>query len=298
MSDHPAIQRTIRIVQVSDTHLSRHRGYFNPNFEVFLRLMQADPPDLIVASGDLSFDGAAEPDDLAFARSQYDRLGVPWRAIPGNHDIGEAARFARLNQVVNSARMANWRRCFGAQWWMHDIGGWRIVALDTSLMASEVPEEVEQAVFVEHALATREGRPVLLFLHMPLYLEAPDDRTDTHYSISHDARHWLMDRCRASGVRAIASAHLHVFRELEWHGIELVWAPTTAFVNIERQLKLGRRFPRAGYVEWRLDGGRISHALIEPPLMITQDVARWNDAVGSTTGMPPWPAAPLDPIKE
>ena len=58
----------VSIVQVSDTHISRKRAYFFDNWEVFVDEMRRQPPDLIVHSGDVSFDGAGDEDDIAFAR--------------------------------------------------------------------------------------------------------------------------------------------------------------------------------------------------------------------------------------
>ena len=73
--------RCIRIVQVSDTHVSRKRAYFVDNWDVFVDEMQRQPPDLIVHSGDVSFDGADDEDDIAFARREKDRLR---RAVDGH----------------------------------------------------------------------------------------------------------------------------------------------------------------------------------------------------------------------
>ncbi|TMJ73692.1 MAG: metallophosphoesterase [Alphaproteobacteria bacterium] len=71
----------IRVVQVSDTHVSRKRAYFVDNWNVFVEEMRKHPPHLIVHSGDVSFDGAEDEDDLAFARSEKDRLPAAWIAI-------------------------------------------------------------------------------------------------------------------------------------------------------------------------------------------------------------------------
>lgn len=289
MPETPATPASITLVQVSDIHLSSRRAYFMPNFEAFLQLMTSLRPDLVIASGDISFDGAGWPDDIAFAASQLARLDVPWRAIPGNHDTGEAPRFARLDQPIGPRRIAAWRSAIGPQWWLQDVGAWRIVAIDTALMASGLAEEKDQQAFVETALAARAGRPVLLFMHMPPFVDDPQDEASTQHAIPFEARGWLIDRCLAGGVRTIACGHNHVYRQVSWRGIDVVWAPTTAFVNVERQLNHGRRFPRAGFVRWTLEGTSLTHTLIEPELMITQDVGRWNEARGSTTSMPDYP---------
>ena len=96
----------VRIVQVSDTHISRKRAYFVDNWDVFVEEMRRQPPDLIVHAGDVSFDGADDEDDIAFARREKDRLCAPWIAIPGNHDVGKSPLAVRLGQPVNAERMA------------------------------------------------------------------------------------------------------------------------------------------------------------------------------------------------
>ncbi len=65
------------VVQVSDTHLSRNRGYFYDNWRVFLSDMRAAPPDLIVHSGDLSLRGTDDVEDLL--RPQRSSTSCPVR---------------------------------------------------------------------------------------------------------------------------------------------------------------------------------------------------------------------------
>src|SRR5215471_21517719 len=50
----------IRIVQVSDTHVSRKRAYFVDNWDVFVDEMSRTRPDPIIH---VAFDGAADEDD-------------------------------------------------------------------------------------------------------------------------------------------------------------------------------------------------------------------------------------------
>ncbi len=97
--------RTITIVQVSDTHLSETHAYFIDNFTVFADDMAELRPDLIIHTGDVSFNGPARPADLRFASQQLKTLGIPVLALAGNHDIGEAPRHSRLNQPINDERI-------------------------------------------------------------------------------------------------------------------------------------------------------------------------------------------------
>lgn len=159
--------RPIRIVQVSDTHLSETHAYFIDNFDVFVAEMAALKPDLIVHTGDISFNGPDRPADLAFATAQLKRLSAPVLTLAGNHDVGEAPRHSRLKQPLTDARIAAWTNAVGPLWWSRDIGQWRLIGLDTALMASDRPEEVEQQRFLEDALATLDARRAMVFFHMP-----------------------------------------------------------------------------------------------------------------------------------
>lgn len=281
--------KSIRIVQVSDTHLSRQRAYFHDNWEVFLAEMQKAPPDLIVASGDLSFDGASGDEDLAFAKAEYDRLPCPWIAIPGNHDIGEAHLQVRHDQPVNAERMARWQRIIGPQWWVRDVGEWRLIGIDSSLFGSDVAAAAEQWAFLEKTLAERGARPVLLFVHIPPFLVEPDDAAFTALAVPHAVRFRLLEAASKGGVQVMACGHVHVARSTVWKGLPIEWAPATSFFNIIERQKAGLGIPRPGYVEWTLSGTRYERRLVEPPLMITYDIGLWNAAHGSTTKLPPRP---------
>jgi 3',5'-cyclic AMP phosphodiesterase CpdA len=282
-------REVVRIVQVSDTHVSRKRAYFVDNWHVFVDDVRANPPDLIVHSGDVSFDGAYDEDDLAFARAEKDRLPVPWVAIPGNHDIGESPLAIRLQQPINAERMERWRRHFGPSRWCRDMGTWRLIGIDTALLGSGHAEEQAQNEFLERSLRDRDGRPVMLFQHLPPFEEDPEDDRFTAAAVPHAPRTQLLATCVRHQVAVIACGHLHVYRQMDYQGIRIVWAPATSFFNIVEKQQRGWHVPRAGYVEWLLEGRSVAHRLVEPPLMITHDVGAWNAANGSTTKMPPRP---------
>ena len=115
------------LVQVTDTHLSRSHAYFVDNWKVFKAEMKADPPDLIVCTGDVSLRGSDEDADLAFARAEFDRLPAPVLVLPGNHDIGDPPPAPRLDRPINEDRRARWSRHFGPDWWHRDFGDWRLL---------------------------------------------------------------------------------------------------------------------------------------------------------------------------
>ena len=69
------------ILQVSDTHLSRTHSYFQDNWDAFIDCVAEEQPDFVFVTGDMCFNGPVNPDDLAYARGQMDRLPVAWRAM-------------------------------------------------------------------------------------------------------------------------------------------------------------------------------------------------------------------------
>jgi 3',5'-cyclic AMP phosphodiesterase CpdA len=280
---------SIRIVQVSDTHVSRKRAYFVDNWQVFVDEVSRTRPDLIVHSGDVAFDGAADEDDLAFARSEMDRLTAPWLAIPGNHDTGESPLAIRLQQPVNSERVERWQRHYGPSRWCRDLGAWGLIGFDTALLGSGHPEEEQQNQFLERWLRYRSGRSVMLFQHLPPFEDDADDTAFTTAAVPYAPRRRLLEMCVRNEVAVIACGHLHVYRQMHYRGIQIVWAPATSFFNIIEKQRRDLAVPRAGYIEWCLHGRAISHRLIEPPLMITHDVGVWNAVMGSTTKLPPRP---------
>ena len=279
----------IRIVHVSDTHLSPTHAYFAMNWDAFRAEMAAHPPDLLVHGGDLAFNAPAVAGDLAYAAAEIRALGLDWLAIPGNHDIGEAPAFSRLDQPISAATMAAWRRLVGPQWWSRDVGAWRLIGLDTALMASDLAEEAAQNVFFREALASRDGRPVMVFVHIPPFDEDPGDTGKTTSVVPFPARRAFLDACASGGVKIIACGHLHVYRHHCYGGMDIVWAPATAMVDTKKWLSRFGRLPRPGYVEWVLDGDTATHRLVEVERMFMIDMTGWtagNNA--TTTTLPPW----------
>jgi predicted phosphodiesterase len=271
----PEMTAAIRIVHLSDTHLSATHAYFEDNWHAVREAVIAERPDLVLHGGDLCFNAPANPDDLAFAAAQLRSLGVPWLAVAGNHDVGEAPGFSRLAQPLTDARIAAWRAHVGPSWWWRDIGAWRIVGIDTALLASGRPEEVEQTAFLREALGTRGVRPVLLVLHMPAFHDDPADPAFTTREVPYPARGALLDLCVEGGVKVMLSGHLHVHRRFRHRGMEMLWAPTTAMVD--SRARRGRKgCPRPGFLVLDIVGTSLTHRLVEPERAFIIDMKGWT----------------------
>lgn len=276
------------VVQVSDTHLSPTHGYFYDNWLVFLEEMDALGPDLVLHTGDLCFNAPDVPEDLVFARAQMDRLRCDWLALPGNHDIGEPGERPRLGQSVNAKRLGRWDRSFGKDHFCRDLGEWRLVGIDSELLGSGLSEERTQEDFLERTLEEAGGRPVGLFLHKTLFLTDPGNAEPEGVCVPPEPRARLLHCLKDAGVRFVACGHLHGYHRSKLGAMEIVWCPTTAFIDPHKTWPV-EVSNRVGYLEWRFEDEDHSHRFVEPSRLANIDLTNWTRAHGTTTNLPPRP---------
>lgn len=229
----------MRIVQISDTHVSRTHTQFAGNLRAIRAWLGENPADLIVNTGDLSMNGAVSADDLDDAVAWHRELPAPVACIPGNHDVGDLASL-RADQVLDDARLALYRERVGPDRWTRDAGGWRLVGINAMLCSSGHRDEREQEAWLEAALATT--APVALFLHKPLYVSDPEEGPHGYWTVRPEARARLLDIIGRAHIRLVASGHLHVARLATFSGQNHVWGPSSAFVCGPSQTDIpGRR---------------------------------------------------------
>lgn len=249
-----------RLVQVSDTHLSREKPYFVENWDAVVAHLNAAPPDLVVNSGDIALNGPEVEDDLAFAAEQHARLDCPVRAIPGNHDSGDNPSHSDRppKQPVTEARREAYRRHFGNERWAADAGDWRLIGINAQLFGTGLDAEATQWTFLADALADAGARPVALFLHKPLMKDDPGEAiAAAHRYVPAAARDRLLRAFGAARVRLVACGHVHQHRVLRHAGIDHVWCPSTAFVlPDDLQPRIGEK--AVGFVEYRFDGDDVA----------------------------------------
>ena len=133
----------LRVLQVSDTHLAARAPFSIANWRAVSEFADT-AADLVVHTGDISLDGG---DDLAFSWREIDRLTAPWRAVPGNHDIGDPEPAA---DPVDASRRARYHASFGDGSWALVERSWNLVGLDVRL---------DIANYLYEALASERFRP-------------------------------------------------------------------------------------------------------------------------------------------
>jgi 3',5'-cyclic AMP phosphodiesterase CpdA len=256
-----------RVTQISDTHLSRGRPFaqLTENFHRVSAHIDASRPDLVINSGDLSWDGPSNRGDLEFARELHAALPVDCRYLPGNHDIGDnpTAVGVAPSHPANEKDRAIFIEVFGEDRWQFEAAGWRFIGLESLIMNTGIPSEIEQHEWLASQLSGANGKPIALFLHKPLFLDTPGDLEEAGSAVRYvpqPVRGELVKMFDAHDVRLVASGHVHQRRDFTHRHTRHVWAPSTGFLLPERiQPVIGAK--EVGLVEYSFapDGFEVRH---------------------------------------
>jgi 3',5'-cyclic AMP phosphodiesterase CpdA len=265
-----------RLTQITDTHLARRLAKLTANFERVSDYIDTTRPDLVVNTGDIAFDGPTGPSDREFARGLHDALPVACRYLPGNHDIGDnPTQIGPVpEQPVTERNRLAFISAFGDDRWRFEAAGWCFIGLNSLVMNSGLISEAEQFDWLAAELASANGKPVALFLHKPVYLNAPDDPELEASAIRYvpmPARRRLVEMLRAVDLRLIASGHVHQRRDFTYRHTRHVWAPSVGFIiSDKRQERIGVK--EVGLVEYRFqpDGFEVRH--VRAPGQINVDL--------------------------
>ena len=263
----------MRIIQISDTHLSAGKSHFADNWAPLAAWIAGRRPDLVIHTGDVTVDGAGVEDDFRYAAELMRRLGVRVRAVPGNHDVGDAGN---PRQPVNDARLARWQAYFGPDRWIEDVEGFRLIGFDAMLLGSDAPAETAQSTWLATAMEEARGRRIAWFLHRPLFLDSPDEGDTGYWSVKPQPRAHLLDMRQRYSVALVASGHLHKAHQFICDGTRYVWAPASAFL-----VGPGMRAPpmpgenRLGAVLYELDGTALEVEIVDVPGLLRH----WIDDV-------------------
>jgi 3',5'-cyclic AMP phosphodiesterase CpdA len=244
-----------RLIQISDTHLARRLTRLTDNFDRVREYIDAKRPDLVINTGDLAFDGPTSRDDLEFARELHASLPVACRYLPGNHDIGDNPTKVgpAPPHPASEADRARFLSVIGEDRWRFEAAGWCFIGLNTLIMNTGLASEAAQFDWLASELAKVNGRPVALFLHKPLFLNAPDDPELAASAIRYvpmPARSRLIEMFARVDLRLVASGHVHQIRDFTFGHVRHVWAPSAGFViSDKRQELIGVK--AVGLVEYR-----------------------------------------------
>jgi 3',5'-cyclic AMP phosphodiesterase CpdA len=244
-----------RLTQISDTHLTRNFAVLTDNFHRVGEHIDANRPDLVINTGDVSWDGPSSRADMEFALALHAALPVDCRYLPGNHDIGDnpTAVSSAPSCPATEERREAFVSVFGEDRWQFEAAGWRFIGLNSLIMNTGILSELEQEEWLTLQLAGANRKPVALFLHKPLFLNTPEDPEEVATAIRfvpQPVRARLAALLGKSNVRLVASGHVHQRRDFTYAHARHIWAPSAGFIVPDRmQDVIGVK--ETGLVEYR-----------------------------------------------
>ena len=134
--------------------------------------------------------------------------------------------------------------------------------------------EAEQFDWLAAELASARGKPVALFLHKPLYLDAPDDPELAPSAIRYvppAPRRRLLEMFGRVDLRLVASGHVHQRRDYSTRGLRHIWRPSAGFIiSDKRQERIALK--ETGLVEYRFTPDSFEVRHVRAPGMVDVDL--------------------------
>ncbi len=171
----------------------------SPVFETVLTQVNDHKPALLALLGDMirGYNITTAPRQWDSLLPALARCQTPVFATPGNHDIW------------NQASGQLWQERLGPRWYSVDYAGAHFIFLDTEGDATRKIGGDQLAWLSRDLEAAKEARLIFVFLHRPLFLEAPADWQPIH------------DLLHRYPVKAVFAADYHRYEMLTpWEGID------------------------------------------------------------------------------
>jgi 3',5'-cyclic AMP phosphodiesterase CpdA len=183
--------------------------------------------------------------------------------VPGNHDIGDGPNHNGdpSDEPLDLARVSDYRRIFGPDWWSVQVEDWQLLGLNAQLLGTGSAEETAQDAWLEETLRAATG-PLGVMIHKPLYPLKAVEASGRYPQEA--ARAHLATRLKKRDLRFIASGHTHQALSCKMGDTEQVWVPSTAFCIPEAmQETVGEK--KVGAVILELQDGRHRFSFAAPP---------------------------------
>lgn len=143
--------------------------------DAFTKLPTNAKPQQVQALGDMPDSGT--PDNLNYAKSLLDGLGVPYRDAPGNHEITQGA----------DPENGNFAKVFGATHYSYQAGAANVIVTDSShigVLPSDpfqtVDTDESQYRWLADQLTANRSKVAIVATHTPAY--DPHPRADSQFT--------------------------------------------------------------------------------------------------------------------
>ena len=180
----------MRIAHISDLHCARSHRFNEEAMRSGIKRINEYGPDLVIVTGDLTFDGVKEEYELAM--SYLDEIEAEKLIVPGNHD-----------EKTDGDRL--FERLFGERYFTREMDGILFMGLDSAdpgVDTGHIGREVIQ--WAEKRLKTDAMKVVFMHHHV-----LPIPHTGRERNILTDAPD-VLDMLTRNGVSLVMGGHKHV----------------------------------------------------------------------------------------
>ena len=187
------------VLQISDTHFGTEQPQV---VEALVSLARLQQPDLLVLSGDIT--QRARPAQFQAARALMDRLGGPFVAIPGNHDIPLFDVWTRIRRPY-----ARHSAAFGAELEpVHSSTDLMVICVNTTRAWRHKHGEVSAQQIDRVAQLLIQAKPEQLrvvVVHQPIAVARAEDATNLLRGHTAALQAWA-----AAGADLVMGGHIHL----------------------------------------------------------------------------------------
>jgi hypothetical protein len=165
------------------------------------KLVAAINPHVVLTTGDNAYPDGAAADYESWYAPTWGAFKDKTRPVPGNHDYQDpeaAGYFDYFNGAGNSSGPAGER---GKGYYSFDLGGWHLIALNTSV--SHSPSDV-QSRWLHDDLAAHAGQCTLAYWHAPRWTSGAEHGNDTSVDP------WWTE-LYAAGADVVLNGHNHQY---------------------------------------------------------------------------------------
>ena len=189
------------------------RQYQHDRVTTLLALIRKLPADFLIHMGDLVQEypeTKSFPETFAAAVKAFQALPMPVHHVAGNHDVGDKPDRTMPTHPASEESLAGYHHVCGPSWYRIDREDCCLLVINSQILDTGMPAELDQRAWLEAELAAAVGKRVLLFLHLPLYLGKPDEPATGNYDVlGHQSREWLLALITKHDVKLVAGAHVH-----------------------------------------------------------------------------------------
>lgn len=260
--------KPLKIIQISDTHLSQKRAYAQQNWEATLRYLDSAKPDLVIHTGDIILDDPDDLEDHEFGYAQLNRISSPWKVVPGGHDLGDSPPQPWMGQYITTERRERFLQFYSTDHWSLALNNWNFIGINCQLFESDPSlKDVEnsQWKYIENEFIKSKGLNIALFFHKPPCQSSLAESGDSVSFIPSSSRKILLELSTKYKVRLICTGHRHRYITFQSHDISIVCAPTTGLLSEEDNQSCDDGIQKNGLVEYSFNTHNAPYQFIQPP---------------------------------